>query len=134
MEDAVVADRLNEIGESITKIVRYWERLSKNKQPSSKSFFKVQEAVNDKFILAKVHFFCYFGSIFKSFLTKYQTRLSMVPFIYDDLKNLAKSILQLYIQQSVIDNFSNSIAYKNIDLLNKSNIVSKKKTHTWWYH
>ena len=58
----------------------------------------------------------------------------MVPFIYDDLKNLIKIILQLYIQQSVIYNCSNSIAYKNVDLLSKSNIVSKKKTHAWWCH
>ena len=43
------------------------------------------------------------------------------------MKNVVKSILRLYIKQSVIDNCSNSIAYKNIDLLNKSNIVSKKK-------
>ena len=42
--------------------------------------------------------------------------------MYDDLKNLVKSILQLYIKQSVIDNCSNAISYKNIDLLNKSHI------------
>ena len=53
-------------------------------------------------------------------------------YVYD-MKNLVKSILQLYIKQSVIDNCSNGIAYKNIDLLNKSNIISKK-THTWLCH
>ena len=42
--------------------------------------------------------------------------------MYDDLKTLVKSILQLYIKQSVIDNCSNAISYKNIDLLNKSHI------------
>ena len=42
--------------------------------------------------------------------------------MYDDLKTLFKSILQLYIKQSVIDNCSNAISYKNIDLLNKSHI------------
>ena len=51
----------------------------------------------------------------------------MVPFMYDDLSSLVKSILQLYIEQIVIDSCSNGIAYKNIDLLSKSNIVSKKK-------
>ena len=127
MEDTVVADGLIEIWESRTKIVRYWERLPKSKQPSSKSFFKVQEAVNDKFIIAKFNFFSFFGSIFKPFLTKYQTRWPMVAFMYDDLKNLVRSTLQLYIKQSVIDNCSNVIAYKNINLLNKSNIVIKKK-------
>ena len=93
VENTVVVDRLIEIWESITKIVRYQERLLKSKQTSSKSFFKVQEAVNDKFILAKFHFFSFFGSIFKPILTKYQTRWSMVRFMYDDLKNLVKSIL-----------------------------------------
>ena len=130
MEDTVVTDRLIEIWESRTKIVRYWERLPKSKQSSSKSFFKVQEAVNDKFILAKFNFFSFFGSTFKPFLTKYQTRWPMVAFMYDDLKNLVKSTLQLYIKQSVIGNCSNVIAYKNINLLNKSNIVIKKKTLT----
>ena len=130
MEDIVVADRLIEIWESITKIVRYWDRLPKSKQLSLKSFFKVQEAVNDKFILAKFHFFSFFGNIFKPFLTKCLTNVS---FMYDDLKNLVKSILQFCTKQSVIDNCSSGIAYKNIDLLNKSNIVSKK-THTWLCH
>ena len=51
----------------------------------------------------------------------------MVPFMHDDLKHLIKSILQPYIKQSVIDSCSNGIAYKNINLLNKSNIVSTKK-------
>ena len=53
----------------------------------------------------------------------------MVPFMYDDLKHLVKIILQLYIKQSVIDNCSNGSAYKNMDLLNKSYIVSKKNLH-----
>ena len=48
---------------------------------------KVQEAVNDKFIFSKFYFFSFFGSIFKPFLTKYETRWPMVPFMYDDLKN-----------------------------------------------
>ena len=50
----------------------------------------------------------------------------MAPFMYDDLKKLVKNILQLYIKQSVIDNCSNGIAYKNTKSLNKSNIASKK--------
>ena len=94
-----------------------------------KKFLKVHEAVNYKFILAKFHFFSFFVSLFKPFLTKYQPRWPMVPFTYDDLKNLVKSILQLYIKQSVIDNCSNIFGYKNIGLLNKSNIVRKKNSH-----
>ena len=39
VENTVVADILIEIWESIAKIVRYWGRLPKSKQPSSISSF-----------------------------------------------------------------------------------------------
>ena len=53
VKDTVVVDRLIKIWDSIIKIVRYWEKLPKSKQPASKSFLKVQEAVSDKFAVAK---------------------------------------------------------------------------------
>ena len=54
-ENTVVADRLIEIWDSI-KIVRYWEKLPKSKQPASKSFLKVQEAVNARLLLLNSNF------------------------------------------------------------------------------
>ena len=68
MEDTVVADRLIEIWENITEIARYWKRLPKSNQLSSKSFFKVGKAVNDKFILAKFHFFSFLEVFLNHFL------------------------------------------------------------------
>ena len=109
MEDTIDADGLVEIWENVTKIVRYWERLLKTSNFLQKIFLKVQEAVNDKFILPKFHFFSFFGSIFKPFLSKYHIRWPMVLFMYDDLKNLVKSILQFYIKKSFIDSSSNGM-------------------------
>ena len=43
MEDAVVADRLNEIGESITKIVRYWEGYRKTSNLPQKVFLRFKK-------------------------------------------------------------------------------------------
>ena len=111
------------------KNVSYWEKVTEKQATFFKKIFKVQEAVNYKFILAKLHLFSFFVSLFKPFLTMYQPRWPMVPFTYDDLKILVKSILQLYIKQSVIGNCSNGFAYKNIGLLNKSNIARKKNSH-----
>ena len=68
VEDTVVADRLIEIWENITKIARYSKRLPKSNQLSSKSFFKVREAANDKFILAKFHFFSFLEVFLNHFL------------------------------------------------------------------
>ena len=125
--DTVVADQLIEIWDSIIKIVRYWKKLPKSKQPAPKSFLKVQEAVNDKFAVAKFQFFTFVGSLFKSFLTKYQTSWPMLPYLYDDLKELVRNMLQLYVKYKVIENGKTASDYKQINLSEKSNIVTKSK-------
>ena len=98
VEDTVAADRVIGTWDSIIKIVRYWEKLPKSKQSTSKSFLKVQEAVNDKFAVAKFQFLSFVGSLFKPFLTKYQTSWPMHPYLYDDLKELIRNVLQLYVK------------------------------------
>ena len=55
IEDAEVADdRIINLWENLTETVRFWEELSKTKQPSCKSFLSVQSAMNDKFVVAKL--------------------------------------------------------------------------------
>ena len=54
IEDSDVAKRLISIWENIVKIIRFYEKMLKSKQPSSKSFLNVQQAVNDKLIVAKL--------------------------------------------------------------------------------
>ena len=51
VEDKAVADRLVDIWENIVNLVRYFEKFSKSKQPTSKSFVNVQKACNDVFQL-----------------------------------------------------------------------------------
>ena len=125
VEDTVVADQLIEIWDSIIKIVRYWEKLPKSKQPASKSFFKVREVVNDKFAVTKFPFLSFVGRLFKLFLTKYQTSCPVLPYLYDDLKDLIRNALQLYVKYEVIEKCKTASDYKQINLSEKSNIVSK---------
>ena len=54
IEDAEVADRLINLWENVTKIVRFWEKLLKSQQSSCKSFLSVESAMNDKFVVAKL--------------------------------------------------------------------------------
>ena len=102
VEDVVVADQLIEIWDGIIKVVRYWEKLPKNKQPASKSFLKVQEDVNDKFAVAKFQYFSFVDTFFKSLLTKYQISWSMLPYLYGDLMKLVRNVLQLCVKYEVI--------------------------------
>ena len=105
--------------------------IGKNYQKVSnlppKSFLKIQAAVNDKFAVAKFQFFIFVGSLFKSFLTKYQTRWPMLPYLYDDLKELVRNVLQLYVKYKVIKKGKTASDYKQINLSEKRNIVSKSK-------
>ena len=127
VEDTVVADRLIEIWGSIIKNVRHWEKLPKSTQPASKSFLKVQEAVNDEFAVAKFQLFGFVGSLFKPSLTKYQTSWPMLPYMYDELKELVRNVLQLYVKYKVIEKCKTASDYKQMNLSEKSNIVRKSK-------
>ena len=56
VENKVVADRLIELWPSIEKTVRYWNKLSKSKQPRSKSYENVLQAVDDPFTTIELMF------------------------------------------------------------------------------
>ena len=81
VEDTIVADRLIEIWDSIIKIIRYWEKVPISDRLYSKSFLNTQQAVSDPFSVAKFQFFSFVGSLFKPFLTKYQTSYPMLPML-----------------------------------------------------
>ena len=65
--------------ENIIKVMKYFEKFPKSKQPSSKSFLNVQKAANDVFSPAKFQFFSFVAKHFKPFLTSYQTDAPMIP-------------------------------------------------------
>ena len=52
-----VADHLIELWDNIRQLSKFWDKLPKSKQPQSKSYKNVQEAINDHFTLAKLNFF-----------------------------------------------------------------------------
>ena len=93
VEDKPVAERLVDLWPNVAKIVGYWESLPKSKRPSSKSYSNVLSAVTDNLTPAELHFFSYVAGIFQPFLTKYQSDIPMIPFLYSDLLKLVKSVL-----------------------------------------
>ena len=97
--------------------------MLKSKQPSSKSFLNVQQAVNDKLIVAKLQLFSFVADHFKLFLTAYQTDAPMIPFLYNDLKKLVVELLSLIVKTEIIEKSKNIC---NIDLENKENILPIK--------
>ena len=121
VEETISAVWLVEIWNSIIKIVSYWEKVQKSKQ-TLKSFLNTQQAVNDQFSVAKFQFFNFLGSIFKLLLTKYQTSCIMLPYMHD-MNELVRNVLQVFVKYGVIEKCKTAWAYKQTDLLDKSNIL-----------
>ena len=123
IEDKIVADRLLDIWENIVKLVRYYEKLPKSKQPFSKSFVNVQKACNDIFYIGKFQFFSFIAGYFQPFLTAYQTDAPMLPFLYGDLNELVLQLLTSIVKPCVLDNCKNVF---DVDPKNKDNLLSIK--------
>jgi len=62
--------------------------------PKTKSYSIVSEAVKDTLIQAKLAFFKSVANQLQPFLTSYQTDIPMIPFMYNDLNNLLKSMME----------------------------------------
>ena len=54
-------------------------------------------------ILTKLHFFASIANLLKPFLTAYQTRDPVVPFLYDDLHSLTREIMSWFVKLVVFE-------------------------------
>ena len=84
-----------EIWPELVKKFEYWLRLPKSKQPKSKSFEAVKDAIDDVLHPAKLTFVSYFADLIQLFFTCYQSNKPMIPFLHDDIFNLVFSLLQI---------------------------------------
>ena len=81
IEDESVASRAIEIWESIVKVIKHWQVLLSSKRPKqNKSYETLVKHYLDRVMLAKFHFFKFVASIFKNYLTSFQTDNPMLPF------------------------------------------------------
>ena len=89
VENKCVADRMVEVWPNIKKIMEFWKSFPKYKQPTCKSYSKINDAVIDLFTEAKITFFSCLCPIIEPYLKKYQSENLMVPFMYVDLESIA---------------------------------------------
>ena len=123
VENKRVATSLIDIWENIKKVYAFWESMPKSKRPSSKSYFSVQESLGDELIIVKLKFFVYVAGIVKPFLTEFQSDKPMIPNWYFHLKSIIKQILGIIVETKIIDSCKTGKQLKDIDLLDKKNLV-----------
>ena len=80
-----MANRLQDIWPNVKKIVNHWQSLPKSCRLQSKSYEAVDKAVDDPLILPKLSVF---ASLLQVYLSKYQTDMSMIPYLGKDLQRL----------------------------------------------
>ena len=101
--------------------------MPKSKRPSSKSYFNVQESLDDELIIAKLQFFVYVAGIVEPFLTAFQSDKPMIPYFYFYLKSIIKQLLGIIVEPKIIDSCKTGKQLKDIDLSDKKNLLSLEK-------
>ena len=81
-------------------------------------------------ILAKPHFFASVANLLKPYLTAYQTRDPLVPFLYDDLHSLTKEIMCCFVKPVVLEKVNTGAKLLKINLNDQQNILPLNKSHT----
>ena len=83
----------------MTKFVK--EKLKSLKHLSSANM--IAEADSDPLTMAKLACFSSLSHSLEGFLKKYQTPASMLPFVWDDLAALLRSVLSRCVKSSVLE-------------------------------
>ena len=79
-------------------------------------------------ILANLHFFASVANL-KPFLTAYQTKDPLVPFLYDDLHSLTREIMSWFVKPVVLEKTNTSAKLLKINLNDQQNILPFNKIH-----
>lgn len=73
---------------------------------------------------AELAFFQTLASDIEPFLKMYQADSPLVPFLYTDLSNILKMIMERFVNTEVLDKCNN---LTKIDVTNRENLISAKK-------
>ena len=81
--------------------------------------------MKDPVIKAKFHFFSYVAKVASPFLHIYQTAVPMMPFFYDDLHDVIRTIMEKIVVSSVLHELKTSSSLCSINLTKKDNLKTK---------
>ena len=85
------------------------EKLPKYDKPSGERYNTIKREVGDVLVVAKLSFFCYICKIIEPFLARFQQDNPIIPFMFEDIQNLFKKLLNIFLKDCDVDS-----AFKNI--------------------
>ena len=110
VENVSVAERAQEVLPYVKKYVENSKRLPGNVTTSD-----IHKLCADKLADAKILFFASVGAHFEPFLKKYQTSDPQIPFLYDDISLLLRSVASRFVKQSILQDADNAAKLMKLD-------------------
>ena len=102
VEDKRIADRAIEIWVNECKIIDVWQKLAPSQRPKCKSYTTVVTAVNDQLATAKLQFFSFIAITLQPFLELYQSDFPIILYMFDEIINIVKTCMKLFIKADVV--------------------------------
>src|SRR3989442_11087549 len=101
---------------------------SVKKLPTNVTCRNVAKACDDSLMTAKLSFFASVATMFEPFLRKFQTAEPMAVFLYEEMTNLLRSVLQRIVKKPLLEAAqSNASKLTKIDLQSKDSLLSYKE-------
>ena len=91
------------------------------KPPSSNSYTKVESALKDDMIAAKLGFLQSVALELEPYLTRYQSNDPLLPFMYQDLYALLRTLMLRFIKTDIMNGATNASTLLAIDCTKKEN-------------
>ena len=87
---------------NLCKIVKYWKRLPKSKRPSSKSYERLKNGVENELTPAQLEVFCFVTNILKTYLTFFQSSAPQITFLSEEMQKCLNELMVLVVKADVI--------------------------------
>src|SRR5437867_8273640 len=101
---------------------------SVKKLPINVTCRNVAKTCDDSLVTAKLSFFSSVATMFEPFLRKFQTAEPMAVFLYEEMTNLLRSVLQRIVMKPLLEAAqSNASKLTKIDLQSKDSLLSYKE-------
>ena len=95
VQNKSVEERADEVWDSVVKVMKHWEGLSQSQRPKNKSYETIVKHYADLLIGTNFKFFEYIASVFEPYLILYQTDAPVIPFMYEQLKEIYDRLISM---------------------------------------
>ena len=130
VEDKMVAEKLIKPWPNMIKVFDFWKGLCKSKRPCSKSYENTRKGIEKPLTVAKLHFFSFVAALLQPFLKVFQGDGPMIPFLYNNVRSIYISLLELIVKAKVLENIE---SYALLQVVNNDdnddNLLQTKRIH-----